>query len=74
MGYVMMFGNCCACGRQISFNPNKVPSIRIEGERRPVCKACIDAANSKRKEMGLPLFEIDPEAYEPANEDEIAWE
>ena len=74
MGYVMVFGLCCSCDKLIGFNPNKVPSVRIMGEKRPICRECVERVNTKRRVMKMPQIEIDPEAYESANEDEIAWE
>ena len=73
MGYVMVAALCCSCGQLVIFNPNKVPSVRIRGEKQPLCKKCVDLVNEKRKLIKMPLFKIDPEAYEPANEDEIQW-
>uniref|UniRef100_A0A6M3X6H8 Uncharacterized protein n=1 Tax=viral metagenome TaxID=1070528 RepID=A0A6M3X6H8_9ZZZZ len=71
MGYALMFGKCCACGGLTSFNPVKVPSVRINGTKEPVCKFCIEDANKKRKEMGLETFNVPEDAYEPCNEMEL---
>ena len=71
MGYALMIGTCISCRCAFGFNPNKVPSIRVNGMREPVCKECIEAANPKRKAAGLPEFTIHPDAYEPVEEGEL---
>ena len=74
MGYVMVTGHCVGCKQIFSFHPNKVPSIRIDGDRKPICKSCIDRVNPIRKRKGLePLVPL-PDAYEPADESEVNWE
>ena len=65
MGYMMVIGDCVVCGILFSFNPDRVPSIRIDGEREPVCRDCVERANRVRAERGLPLLHVLPEAYEP---------
>ena len=71
MGFVLCHAACAGCGRLFTFNPNKVPSIVIDGKREPVCKSCIDAANPKRIAMGYAPFVIQPDAYEPLPEEEL---
>lgn len=73
MGYVTVFSTCYTCNGFMSFNPNKVPSLRINGERQPLCEACANKYNATRKKMGLPTTEIDPDAYGSADEDEVEW-
>jgi hypothetical protein len=58
-------GDCCVCHRLCTFNPELVPSIRVNGEREPVCADCIASANPKRQAAGLPPFVVLPGAYEP---------
>jgi len=71
MGYALMFGSCINCRKVFGFNPNRVPSIRMNGVREPVCRECIERANPMRKQAGLPEFAIHPDAYEPINEEEL---
>ena len=74
MGYVQGIGICrVGCGKVFGFNPNRVPSIRIEnGEREPVCEDCVRRVNAMRKEAGAePFFTVLPGAYEQAKEEEI---
>lgn len=71
MGYVLAYGNCINCGKPFSFNPAKVPSIRVQGVREPVCKGCIEKANEVRRALGRELFTILPDAYEPCEESEL---
>lgn len=71
MGYVFAMGTCVCCGHLFSFNPVKVPSIRIDGERQPVCRTCIEHANPERIKNGMEPIIPDPEAYESCNENEL---
>jgi len=71
MGYALMMGPCINCGQVFGFNPNKVPSIRVKGQREPICKLCVEWANSERKKKGFPLFAINEDAYEPISEEEL---
>lgn len=71
MGYVIMFGTCIGCGRPFAFNPHRVPSVRVNGVREPVCRECIERVNAIRKEKGLEPFEIPADAYEPLPEEEL---
>ncbi len=66
MAYVFVMGNCI-CGAMMTYNPDKVPSVRIDGERRAVCRTCIERANPKRIENGLEPVTIHPDAYEAAH-------
>jgi hypothetical protein len=65
---IIVIGNCLVCKRMFGFNPHHVPSIRINGQREPVCRACIEQANPRRIRSGLAPVEIHPEAYEAAEE------
>jgi hypothetical protein len=65
MAWMHAIGNCIFCGDIFDFNPNLVPSLVIDGEREPVCRACIEQANPMRVELGLEPITILPGAYEP---------
>lgn len=56
-------GRCFACRRVFPFDPARVPSIRREGERRPLCEQCIGRANEMRLANGLPSISVLPGAY-----------
>lgn len=71
MGYVTCFGNCAVCHVPFSFNPNLVPSVRIEGVREPICQVCIDRANPLRVARGLAPIVVLAGAYEAMPESEI---
>ena len=71
MGYAMVLGDCYGCGRPFGFNPVRVPSIRINGVRQPICQNCVARANPMRIENGLPPIEPFPDAYEPCDEAEL---
>ena len=68
MGYMQAFGPCVNCGRVFGFNPELVPSIRVNGVREPVCKVCIDRANPIRIENGLEPIVPLPGAYDATEE------
>lgn len=71
MGYVLAYGVCFVCGEVFSFNPHKVPSMRVGEEREPVCKNCMDIANARREQMGLKPLPVAPDAYEAIDENEL---
>ena len=80
MSMVVAFSNCCACGNTFKFHPNLVPSLRMtdglpdpNGQRTPVCKNCVIAANERRAKTGHALIPILPGAYEEADEHSIDW-
>lgn len=65
MPYMFVVGGCAACGRVITFNPDRVPSIRVNGRREPLCPACFARWNEiHRVSKGLPPVEPDPLAWE----------
>ena len=71
MGYAFMVADCLCCKQPFSFNPNLVPSHRVNGGKEPVCRACIDAANPVRKKKGLAPLTYAPGAYDPVDEAEL---
>lgn len=71
MGYAFMVGTCVGCGRIFSFNPLRVPSVRINGVKEPVCRDCAGWINRAREATGLKPFEIPADAYEPVEEYEL---
>lgn len=82
MGYVFVMAPCLLCKQPFSFNPNFVPSIKVNsegksdpnGKREPICQTCHTRANEARKAAGVePWPEPLPGAYEPANENSIDW-
>lgn len=68
MGYMLAFGQCCVCNAVFTFNPERVPSLRIRGNREPICRDCIERANQLRQEKGLELIQPLPGAYEAQEE------
>jgi len=71
MGYAFATGNCVSCKRVFSFNANKVPSVRVNGRKEPVCETCVEQANPIRKQNGLEEIVVLPGAYESCNEVEL---
>lgn len=66
MGYMFMVAACINCRKPFTFNPEKVPSIVVGGQREPLCRPCVNWANPIRKERGLAEIKILPGAYEEA--------
>ncbi len=64
-GWVMAYGGCFSCQKPFSFNPNKVPSIRMNGVKEPVCGDCMTLVNNQRVAIGQEPHFIHPDAYEP---------
>jgi hypothetical protein len=73
MGYVQCIGPCVACKKVFAYNPQRVPSLTIDGERKPICRECVERANPRRIAGGLDPIVPLPGAYEPADENEIDW-
>ena len=71
MGYAYAMGTCSICKNTFAFNPLKVPSIRINGTREPVCQNCINAANLIRIKNGLDPIVPLPGAYDACDEGEL---
>lgn len=64
MGYMMAMGPCIGCKALFSFNPNKVPSVPIDGKKEPICRNCVERVNPMRIENGLEPIIPAPGAYE----------
>jgi len=70
-GFVMCMGPCLVCKNLFSFNPHRVPSYRVKGEREPICESCMKRINEQRQERGQDPFPINPDAYEALPEEEL---
>lgn len=71
MGYAMVFGPCVCCDRTFGMNPVRVPSIRINGVKEPICKDCIPRVNAMRRAKGTEEIVPHPEAYQSCDENEL---
>lgn len=71
MGFISCTSYCYGCHQLFSYNPARVPSIPIDGDRKPICLDCVNRANPLRIAKGLPPIVPLPGAYEPADESEI---
>jgi len=71
MGYAFAMGLCFGCKRPFTFNPVRVPSVVVDGERYPICAGCVERANPLRAKNGLPLIVPLPGAYDPCDESEL---
>jgi len=66
MAYMFVHGFCAHCNTPISFNPDHVPSLRVQGTRVPICEGCFNEWNRiHRTSQGLDPIPLHPEAYEP---------
>lgn len=74
MSVFMATATCVCCGHLFTFHLKKVPVVKLESGRYPVCRNCINTANPLRVAKGLDPIAIPPGAYGPAGEDEITWE
>ena len=71
-GYAFAMGPCLFCGVPFTFNPLRVPSLKVKGVKEPICKSCHAAANRYRVENGIePFPEPHPDAYEACKEEDI---
>jgi hypothetical protein len=70
--YAFCYGECAVCNRAFSFNPVRVPSVRVNGVREPVCLACVEASNPRRVANGLAPIVPAPDAYEACHESELS--
>jgi len=64
MGYMMVYGACIGCKALFSFNADKVPSVRVNGNREPICKGCVERFNPIRAAKGLAPITVLPGAYD----------
>jgi len=72
MGYAICTSACYGCKRLFSYNPLRVPSLRIDGIKEPFCQDCISRANVARKTKGLDPLVPHPDAYSPCDEGELS--
>lgn len=66
MSYMFVMGACFRCNKIITFNPNKVPSVKDENAvKQPICASCVKEIQDIQKEMGVEVWP-DPlaEAYD----------
>jgi hypothetical protein len=68
MGFFFVFAPCIGCGIPFGFNPERVPSIRVDNVRRPVCRTCFERRQAHRRANGLVEETFLPGAYDPVPE------
>lgn len=69
--YAFVMSACIGCQRIFSYNPLRVPSVRVNGMREPICRACVERANPQRIANGLEPIVPFPDAYEPVDDSEL---
>jgi len=63
-GYLWAMSECVCCHHVFSFDPERVPSIRIAGVREPICRTCVvGLVNPRRVANGLAPIVPLPGAY-----------
>lgn len=50
----LAIGPCWSCKQRMTFDPDRVPSIVVDGIRQPLCRRCVDHANALRRHTGMP--------------------
>lgn len=64
-GYMFAFSACFGCKRPFSYNPERVPSVVVDGVREPICQECVTRVNPLRLAKGLEPIAVLSGAYEP---------
>lgn len=70
-GVAFGWGPCFCCHRPFAFNPMRVPSVVVDGDRRQVCRDCVELVNPIRVANGLEPIVPLPDAYEACAEEEL---
>ncbi len=68
MGFCFAFSACAACHVPFCYNPIKVPSVRINGVKEPLCRGCVEEWNARKVAAGYEPQPIPDDAYEPVDE------
>jgi hypothetical protein len=68
MGYAIAYSPCIRCRQPFRYNPLRVPSVRYQGQREPICRDCIAIVNPIRIARGLDPIVALPGAYDPIDE------
>ena len=71
MAWVSVMGPCIGCRAIFTYSPTRVPSVRVNGEREPICQRCVDRVNPQRIANGLDPIVPLPGAYEADDESEL---
>ena len=71
MGFCFAFSKCAACHQPFAYNPLRVPSVRINGVKEPICRGCVLEWNVRMVKAGKEPHPIPDDAYEPIREEEL---
>lgn len=63
MAFMYCHSRCAGCRALIAYNPDLVPSLKINGERQAICLVCL----TRWSEIHCPDNPVvpHPDAYEP---------
>ena len=73
MAFVTLTSACVLCGHTFTYNPVRVPSVRVRGQREPICRPCVEWANDIRAARGLATWPVAADAYDAVDESEVVW-
>jgi hypothetical protein len=80
MGVAFCVGHCIACRAFLTYNPMKVPSIRVKdgkpdatGSREPLCRSCAETLYARLKAEGKTPPPISEDAYEACDEGDVSF-
>ncbi len=57
---IFVMGHCVACKNLITFHPDFVPSLAVNGAREPLCRTCV----KRWGEIHKKPVTIHPDAYD----------
>jgi len=71
VGFVTVLSLCPGCRQPFIYNPSAVPSVKLDGWRKPICRGCLDRLiNPDRIANGLEPIVPLPGAYDPFHDSE----
>jgi hypothetical protein len=59
-----VMGVCACCAAIVSFDPDRVPTIKINGQKQPLCESCVGEANARRNLLKLQPIVIPEGTYD----------
>lgn len=72
--FAIVYTTCVNCHVPLAINPTYCPSLRINGERQPLCPSCFAKWNEiHRTSKGLEPLPLHPQAYEACSEYELRY-
>ena len=63
--HMFLYAYCIGCGAAFTCSITKVPSLRVNGVKEPVCSLCFERRQKHREANGLPREPLMDGAYDP---------